>query len=199
MVVADCAVPLARFLRLQVGVVPFFSIKQNKRRGKHTNPVFPTHTCTSILWPGDAAACSPQALLHLVPVGSGLGDRPAARAPQRREHTAWAPPSQALFSVMAWPWVGWVSLPGRAHHAHAHSPAVGTDWSPASSCFRQSCSGGCLLVQRRSLEDVLGGSGPHCTSTPLPLPAFSRESRETLHPKQPCWGQSRAVSVDMGP
>lgn len=115
-ILANCDVLLLRFVSLQVGVVPSFPVKQNSQLGKHIYPVSCTHMYQHLS--GDTAACSPQALLHLVPVGPGLGGGPAcprlpvqtARTPQQRREQRAA--LRALSNVRAWPRVGQASLPG---------------------------------------------------------------------------------------
>ena len=184
-ILANCDVLLLRFLSLQVGVVPSFPIKQNSHLGKHVYPVSRTHMYQHPN--GDTAACSPQALLHLVPVGPGLGGGPAcrrlpkqtARTPQqRRKHTATCRPlgsiqCQGLAS-------GGTGLPAwmSTSRSHAHSMlwALTGLWLPVTSerAAVEMLSAGAETLA--PLGDILGGSGPP-PSAPLPLlplPAFSR-------------------------
>lgn len=179
---ANCDVLLLRFLSLQVGVVPSFPIKQNSHLGKHVYPVPRTHMYQHPN--GDMAACSPQALLHLIPVSPGLGGGPTcprlpvqtAHTPQqRRERTSACRPSgsiqcQGLAS-------GGTGLPAwkSTSRSHAHSML----WAltglrlPVTSdrASVETLSAGAETLA--PLGDVLGGSGPP-PSAPLPLLAFSR-------------------------
>ena len=149
---------------------------------------------------GDAAACSPQALLHLVPVGSGLGDRPAARAPQqRREHTAGRrPPGSLQRHGLA---LGGIGLPAwtstSCSHAHSTLWALTGLQLPVTSdraAVETLSAGAETLPSGLSWEGVGHCQAHHCLCQPSP-----GESRETLHPKQPCWGQSTCRLGGYGP
>lgn len=149
---------------------------------------------------GDAAACCPQALLHLVPVGSGLGGRPAARAPQqRREHTAGRrPPGSLQRHGLA---LGGIGLPAWTSTSCSH--ARSTLWAltglqlPVTSdraAVETLSAGAETLPSGTSWEGVGHCQAHRCLCQPSP-----GESRATLHPKQPCWGQSTCRLSGYGP
>ena len=182
-ILANCDVLLLRFLSLQVGVVPSFPIKQNSHLGKHVYPVSRTHMYQHPN--GDTAVCSPQALLHLVPVGPGLGGSPAcprlpkqtARAPQqRRERTAACRPSgsiqcQGLAS-------GGTGLPAwmSTSRSHAHSML----WTLTGLQLPVTSERAAVETLSAGAETLAplgdGGSGP-LPSAPLPLLPLSAFSR----------------------
>lgn len=134
MVVADCAVPLARFLRLQrLECLPFLQLSRTRRRGKHKSCVPHVQHLT------DAAACSqrPPAWVHHV---SGLGDAacycsPAEEEPQALHHSGSLQRHGLALGGDRSPCLG------RHHLCSMPIHAVGTGLVSASSCFRQSCSG----------------------------------------------------------